>query len=523
MKTLIFCVSLLFVAANASAQVTSYIVESSNLNDIQLSNIAPGPNNGHYITGTYYLGAGQAYVCQTGSSGQIIWEKRYPRPTYVETVNTMDADPKSIYVAGVASQFAAWFNYGFIMRLNSSGEIRWKVAVDSANSAIIWSVICLPDGGCIGVGASHNSFQNDKGIIVRLDSMGNVLWSNGHNITGRRNCTYRDLAVGSDGSVYCVGSSVGYNFESFGLLVKYSPTGQLLWSKEYQSAAGQNAGFNILMISDDCLFMGGTVNLLDSALQSNPHALILKADTTGGLITAVVHSPLLNSSTNFGEFCITPYNTLAISGTRSVTIAQQYDQHGYIGEYDASSLEFIRGTRAMQEHYLSDITIDSASNMYFCGSNGYDIEYSYGAMNYGWYPGCGYTPYTTSTETIALQFTNKTSILHTITVNFTSCSVTPTQVNQTLCVNGVSTPETSEENVFRVFPNPADEYLQIEFETVSKKSKTITITDAEGKIVRSVTLADPYTIVVIPTFDLACGIYFVQTEDQFLGKFVVGH
>ena len=76
--------------------------------------------------------------------------------------------------------------YGGLARINSNGDVIWiKYYTDSTVALdFMWNCNILPDGGLILVGQRDyysGSQLSAKALIVRTDSLGNVIWSKVHN------------------------------------------------------------------------------------------------------------------------------------------------------------------------------------------------------------------------------------------------------------------------------------------------------------------------------------------------------
>ena len=99
---------------------------------------------------------------------------------------------------------------GWVVKLDSSGEIVWKKCYGGTENDIIWKMISTHDGGYICMGNSHSNDGDivnpeglDKGWLLKIDSVGNIIWSQvyGGNIVTR----FYDITPTSDGGFMIAG------------------------------------------------------------------------------------------------------------------------------------------------------------------------------------------------------------------------------------------------------------------------------------------------------------------------------
>lgn len=508
--------SVVFVQSVCKAQVSNFFSELSNSSS-QHALAANDQEAGFiYHGGQVFSGFMNGLVVKTNTIGQVQWMQGFRRANYNERVLDIDASGNSVYVAGNAIDVNVlpqpFHDYGFIARLDTAGTMLWKLSVDSSRNCIMEKVIALPDGGCVAIGNSQNSFMNSQGIILRVDSNGNVLWIKGQNINGRPSASYSDIAVDNDGNFFCCGISSLFSAGSYALLVKYSASGQLLWSREYPQTNNDFTSFSQIAFHDDELVLaGGAVETDSTGSTLLSRQSIVVVDTAGLFMRGVV---LFQSDTlyaGFSELKITPFHTIAASGGYYHISDTVLMQHGQLSEFNLNALSFIRGTFGPDSSMIQDFSMNSAGDVFYCGNTSYSQKLLYGAMNYGWYPGCGFEPLTLVTE--PLQLTSSVKITTPRTINAWTVSfftMTPS-FSKSICVNPVGVQEENEPSLL-LYPNPVTTSFTLTLEEPATHLQTIRIFNAQGQLVNALQISAGQQAVSVNTEGWCAGMYLLVTD-----------
>ncbi|MCB0638194.1 MAG: T9SS type A sorting domain-containing protein, partial [Lewinella sp.] len=65
----------------------------------------------------------------------------------------------------------------------------------------------------------------------------------------------------------------------------------------------------------------------------------------------------------------------------------------------------------------------------------------------------------------------------------------------------------------RFFPNPAIEYVTVEWLTNPPRDATLQLVNASGQVLRTIAVPDGAPRVPVPVYDLSSGIYFIQVRE----------
>lgn len=202
------------------------------------NSIAIGPEG--LIVGGYAIGQG------TSSRDGIIL-RIDPEDGSLLQATRIDVNGESNAIHGITriegGFIAAGRAYGgggsydmLLAKLDDSGTMLWSKTYGS--SGWDWAEEALPtsDGGFVLVGYGDSLLTNTTlishaGYVVRTDALGNELWARSIG-SGVRPDQPSTAAVGTDGSIYVGGRSLGYgNLSDAGSITKISSTGEHLWTR----------------------------------------------------------------------------------------------------------------------------------------------------------------------------------------------------------------------------------------------------------------------------------------------------
>ena len=138
-------------------------------------------------------------------------------------------------------------------------------------------------GKTTGILAGKNYGQND-GIIMKLDSSGNTLWSRQFGTSGDEDEQWS--AIDNTGCVYITGSTTGaFTGKNFGkediFVVKYNPDGKMLWSKQFGTDS-TDIGKGIFVDNKGSIYItGSTSGKLGKTSLGKSDGFIMKLDKNG--------------------------------------------------------------------------------------------------------------------------------------------------------------------------------------------------------------------------------------------------
>ncbi len=176
---------------------------------------------GRYVTAPY---AGQVMVMRISPAGNILWRNHYAAPSTVGEVGGISFDDSmNVYVTGTSVNL----DQAVMMKCDSSGNLRWIT--------------------------SYNNITNlyDRGNAVVADNSGNSYFA-----------------------ISSMAADTTYDF----VVVKYSPVGQFLWERRFDSLPDQGPLFIRIFHDTDIVVCGTSNDLL-----GNTNILTMQYDYNGNL------------------------------------------------------------------------------------------------------------------------------------------------------------------------------------------------------------------------------------------------
>lgn len=225
------------------------------------SKVCQTRDGGYLIAGIYFDEFGDVYLIRTNTFGDTLWTKVLGSSLSVFNSDVaycaQQLSDGGFIIGGYSDVGSPTFDDALLMKIDSLGNIIWSKTYGSPGSSIAFSLEQTYDGGFILAG--HIYYGNELDMyLVKTNANGDTLWT--RNFGGPD----RDVA-------YCVTQTpdsgflvLGYTL-SFGAgywdiyLVKTDHNGNLQWSKTYGTANGEK-GFSISKLSDGNFMLTSCLN-----------------------------------------------------------------------------------------------------------------------------------------------------------------------------------------------------------------------------------------------------------------------
>ncbi|HPE41315.1 MAG TPA: T9SS type A sorting domain-containing protein [Bacteroidales bacterium] len=213
-----------------------------------------------------------AYVLELDSIGNIIWKKSYGGSDF-DKLNSMIQTPDGgyLFVGNTSSNDGDLqnlnffpYNIGWIVKIDSIGNIVWQKLIGGTGYDELFNVSLTSDNGYIIAGSSTSNDGDVQGNIwvdcawiIKLNSFGIIQW---HKCIGRDNFNIaKDVKQCSDGGyIVACDKRPLYADDRDGFIVKLSSMGTIEWQKDI---GGDRDDFftSILETTDGGFIVGGTV------------------------------------------------------------------------------------------------------------------------------------------------------------------------------------------------------------------------------------------------------------------------
>jgi len=208
---------------------------------------------------------------------------------------------------------------------NQVNEV-WRFAYEGAGDDFGYFLTIDRSGNLIGVGISESTNTNDDIILVKLKPSGELLWLK--RFGGSENEAVSGVVVDNENSVYICGASYSPNNNWDYLILKYDSLGNLLWQRTF-GASGYDYARGITIDDFFNIYLTGISQSVDGSFVAT-----YKLNKNGEVIWERFHSEN-NSLANSGEkiiydgrgnIFITGSTDFSVSGSDILTI--KYDTAG---------------------------------------------------------------------------------------------------------------------------------------------------------------------------------------------------
>jgi hypothetical protein len=273
------------------------------------------------------------FVTKLDSSGNIQWAKEYEDIIFHSIIQTSDGG----YILGGEDT-----NYEeiLVIKLDSSGNIQWAKAYGGNKKFVNGSIIKTSEGGYILVGITNSFGDEMKGrvdelksrvLVIKTDSSGNIQWAKTYEGEYYETGPISILQV-SDGGYILSGSVFLSNENIDGLVIKLDSAGNIQWAKAYRGNK-YDAIVSIIETSDEGYVLAGSTNSFGVGerdfflMKLTPSGNISWAKTYGGNSYDDAYSV---SQTLDGGYILGGYTASFRSGNYSNILVIKTDPNGNI-------------------------------------------------------------------------------------------------------------------------------------------------------------------------------------------------
>ena len=267
---------------------------------------------GAYFQGTYGGGSMDAIIAKFDNTGVLLWST-YFGGTGIDNGLSLTIDNLgNVFVVGSTTSnnfpildpgngafFDGVYNNGdaYILKFSNSGTLLWATYVGGNFSDALYSIITdssnnlyiagstgstmnfpLLDMGGGAYYQSVNTGSND-GVIMKFSNTGVLNWSTLYG--GAESDLFQSIALDASGNIFIAATVTSIDFPTFnpgngayfqgtnggGLndlaIVKFSPSGQVLWSTYYGGSATDGSNASLTTDSDGNLFVTGDAHSTD--------------------------------------------------------------------------------------------------------------------------------------------------------------------------------------------------------------------------------------------------------------------
>lgn len=215
--------------------------------------IALDPSGNVYVTGESRISGSSPDITTISysSTGDTRWVRSFNGPAnYIDIGSDIAVDNSgNVYVTGETWNFGGDKDYVTI-KYNRNGGPQWVRLYDGpVNTEDMASSIVVDTSGNVYVtGKSGVGGVNKDYATIKYNSNGDSLWVRRYNGPGDFNDYGNDIAVDDSGNVYVTGASEGIGTYLDYATIKYSSTGESLWTGRYDGPINGYDGANALAV-----------------------------------------------------------------------------------------------------------------------------------------------------------------------------------------------------------------------------------------------------------------------------------
>jgi gliding motility-associated-like protein len=272
---------------------------------------------------------------------------------------------------------------GYIMRINSSGNIIWQKTIGGVGSQGLRRMLKLSDGNFVATGfdSKDNYVTN---FLIKFDGNGNIIWRKDFGTSNDiESISIASIVEDDSGSIIIVANN--YEADPWAhfriLFAKFDSKGSIILSKFFVPPFNSFGG---VMNPHDCIVHNGYTYIAGNLFTSFLQGLLMKVNNTSGDLEWAKLYDFNNDEADFTQLFSYADDKLCIIGADSLNP-------------DDTSLVYIADTNGViisTKYYQFNTILNGEHSIYGKAAMDKDKNLVWGMLNYK-------EPYTTSTLTLS--------------------------------------------------------------------------------------------------------------------------
>lgn len=253
------------------------------------------------------------------SNGAVAWQRIWNGPTIVGVTDAsvaVSADG-SVYVAGITADGGG---DAVLLKFDPNGNLLWVRAWGGTQSDSAGAVATHSDGSVYVAGRTTSFGPSSAGVfILKFDPTGTLVWQRlWDNAAG-----FEAMAVSPDGSIYAASSKLrGSDLSQFDVMVlKLTPAGDLVWARTYGAGEVVDARGGMAAAADGSIYTAGAIQAAKGGGIVGIAALVLKIGADGSLLFG---KECCTKDGDTGEgIAVAPDGSVLLAGTTTLGVGFQ--------------------------------------------------------------------------------------------------------------------------------------------------------------------------------------------------------
>jgi hypothetical protein len=215
--------------------------------------------DGHFMvtgyTGTYTFGNSDVLVAKVNKNGWLMWAQHIGGSNNdigKAIVRTADS---GFVIAGYTNTFGSGGYDGYLIKVNKTGNLIWQRTYGGIDWDFFNSVQQTKDTGFVMVGYSYSNSKGSKDIwIVKTDSLGNIQWEK--RIGGTNDDEAVSVEILHDGRIACFGTTYSFSDTKGNYFIyKTNNNGDSLFFKDFGYNNLEDVGYDFFERPSDSAFV----------------------------------------------------------------------------------------------------------------------------------------------------------------------------------------------------------------------------------------------------------------------------
>ena len=265
-------------------------------------------------------------VIKYSPNGDFLWDYFYTSQGGFDSYD----DPHTItvdnagncYVTGSSILYGSVYRDSILtIKLNSSGALQWKRTYARKSYTYLTTGECLyaDNQSNIYVGGTVNDSANGflNAVLLKYSPTGDLLWTTGYNGTPGNMDVYYDIKPSPDGNlVLCGAADAWYNADTSSMLLqKITTGGNILWTQVLNTRnPGGEDGCKLLIDNSNNIFVLGRSNYEYYNQNYTSAVFLLKYNSAGNLLWDKRHGDYYSARSFAFEMVFDNSNDIMISG-----------------------------------------------------------------------------------------------------------------------------------------------------------------------------------------------------------------